>query len=147
MERPEEYLKELNPLPPVNPPKSITFKTLNRRVPQFMQSNPHSFHACFYRPGESPLPTSSRFHPREDEDVETSLPWCVPLEDDTQIETTAEASRREYINQNKEDQAEIQTMRHCGLRRRMLYEESTQRRSSFPHRGRGVRIAPSDSYD
>ena len=79
---PEEYPKELNPPPPVDLSESVSFKILNRRVPQFMQSGPHSFYAHFYCPRESPSPTSSKFHPREDKDVDTSLPWHVALEDD-----------------------------------------------------------------
>ena len=80
---PEEYLKELNPLPLADPPESVSFKILNRWVPQFMQSDPQSFHARFYHPGESPSPNSSKFHPREDEEIDMSLPWHVALEDDT----------------------------------------------------------------
>ena len=33
VKHPEEYLKELNPLPSANPPKFVTFKILNRQVP------------------------------------------------------------------------------------------------------------------
>ena len=33
MKRSEEYPKEFNPIPPKNPPKSITFKMLNKRIP------------------------------------------------------------------------------------------------------------------
>ena len=82
IKRPEEYLKELNPSPPANPPESVTFKILNRRVPQFIQSNPHSFHGHFYPLGESPSSTFPRFHPREDEDIDMSLPLRVAVKDD-----------------------------------------------------------------
>ena len=83
VKHPKSYPKESSPPLPTNPPESVTFKILNRRVPQFMQSNHHSFHARFYHPGESPSPNSSKFHPREDEEIDMSLPWHVALEDDT----------------------------------------------------------------
>ena len=73
MKRPEEYPKEFNPIPPENPPESITFKMLNKRVLRFMQSNSQSFHARFYGLGEGHSEASSRFHPRQDEDVDICL--------------------------------------------------------------------------
>ena len=87
---------------PTDPPESVTIKILKKQVPQFMQDdNPQSFHASFYHPGESPSSTSSRFHPCEDEDVNTSLPWHIPLEHDTSIELASEVSRQEYISQKR----------------------------------------------
>ena len=73
--------------------------------------NPQSFHARFYHTGESPFLNFSRFNPNEDEDVDTSLPWHVPLEDDASIELAGKVSRREYISQKRKDQAEMETMR------------------------------------
>ena len=56
----------------------------------------------------------------------------MALEDDIQIESASEALRREYINQKKEDQAELEAMGRWGSRRRMFHKESTWRRSSPP---------------
>ena len=72
--------------------------------------NPQSFHALFYRPRESLSSTSSKFHPHENEDVDTSLPWCVPLKDDASIELANVVSHREYISQKRKDQAEMEVM-------------------------------------
>ena len=130
IECPKSPPKESNPPPSMNPPESVTFKILKRRVPQFMQDdNPQSFHACFTCHGDSPSSTFSRFHPREDEDVDTSLPWRVPFEDDASIELSNKVSCREYINQRRKDQAKMEAMRRWGIRRRMLYEEPAPRRS------------------
>ena len=71
---------------------------LDMRTPQFMQSDSQSFHAHFYGLGEGPLEISPRFHPREGEDIDTTLPWCVPLKDDAQIESAGEASHQEYVD-------------------------------------------------
>ena len=72
----------------------------------------------------------------------------MALEDDTQIEYAGEASHREYINQKKKnDQAKLEKMGRWGPKRRMLPEESAQRRSPTPSRGYGVKITPPDSYD
>ena len=79
-------------------------------MPQFIQINPHSFHGHFSRPGESPSSKFPRFHPCKHEDIDTSLQWRVALEDDIQVEYVGEASRREYINQKKEYQAELEAM-------------------------------------
>ena len=86
--------------------------------------NPHSFHARFYRPGESPSSTSSRFHHLEDEDVNTSLPWRVLLDDNALVELTSEASHQEYINQGRKDQVEMDAMQRWGFRRRALSEDT-----------------------
>ena len=77
-----------------------------------MQRDSQSFHACFYGPGHGPSEVSSLFHPCEDEDVDTSLPWCVPLEDDAQIKSADEASHPENVDQKKKDKAEIEALRH-----------------------------------
>ena len=90
--RPEEYPKEFNLIPPEDPLESITFKMLNKRVPRFMQSNSQSFHARFYGPGKVPSKTSSRFHPRENEDVDICLPWRMSLDDIVSMESAGEAS-------------------------------------------------------
>ena len=108
VQRPEDYPREPNPIPPANPPKFVTFKILNKQFPRFMQRDPQSFHARFYGPFE----VSSRFHPREDEDVDTSLPWHMPLEDDASIESNGEASRQEYISPKRKDEAELEAMRY-----------------------------------
>ena len=44
---------------------------------KFLEDNyPRSFHARFYPHGKSHSATSSRFHLLEDDDVDTTLPWC-----------------------------------------------------------------------
>ena len=97
--------------------------------------NPQSFHAHFYHHGEGPSSTSSRFHPLEDEDVDTSLRWHVTLDDNTLVELTSEASHREYINQQRKDQPEMDVMRRWGFRRRTFYEDAASRRSLTLRRG------------
>ena len=108
------------------------------------EDNPHSFHARIYRQWVSSLSTSSRFHPREDEDVDTSFPWHVHLEDDASIELANEVSHREYISQKRKDQANMDVMCRWGFRRRAFYEEAVSRRSSPRHRG--MEIPPPASY-
>ena len=61
-----------------------------------------------------------------------SLPWRVPLEDDAQIESTGEASHREYVDQKKKDRAELEAMKHWGPGRRMFHEEAARKRSCTP---------------
>ena len=112
-----------------------------------MQSNSQSFHACFDGPREGPLEISPRFHPCEDEDIDTTLPWCISLEDDAQIESVGEASCHEYINQKKRDEEEYEAKKYWGPRRRMLYEEAARRRTPTPPRGREREIAPPNHYD
>ena len=70
----------------------------------------------------------------------------MPLEDDASIKSIGEVSRQVYISQKRKDQVELETMRRWGLRR-MLYEESTQRRSPPLSQGRGVEVPAPDSYD
>ena len=48
----------------------------------------------------------------------------MELENDLQIKSATEVSRREYISQKKKDEAELEMMRYWGPRRRMLCEES-----------------------
>ena len=87
------------------------------------------------------------FHPREDKDIDTTLPWCIPLEDDAQIKSASEASPWEYINQKKRDEEEYESMKYWGPRRRMLYEEAARRRTPTPPRGHGQEIAPPSHYN
>ena len=87
-----QYSTEQNPILPADPLDSITFEILNRQTPQFKQNDSQSFHTRFYGPGEGPSKISPRFHPHEDEDIDTTLPWRMPVEDDAQIESTSEAS-------------------------------------------------------
>ena len=98
---PKVYPIEFNYIPSEDLPESITFKMLNKQVSRFMQSNPQSFHAKFYGPGEGPSKISFRFHPREDEDIDICLPWRMSLDEDISLESAGEASRREYINLRK----------------------------------------------
>ena len=83
----------------MDPCESVTFKILKRLPPQFIQyDNPQSFYARFYRYGEGHSSTTSRFHPFEYEDVETSLPWRVALNDDALVELVEKTLRWEYIS-------------------------------------------------
>ena len=147
VKRPEKYPREPKPVPPSNPLEPVTFKILNRQFPQFMQRDPQSLHACFYGPGEGRSKVSSWFHRCEDEDVDTSFPWHVPLEDNASIKSAGEASCQEHINQKRKDKAELETMRHWGPRRRMLHEEVARRRSPTPPRGCGVVITRPSFYN
>ena len=103
-----------------------------------MHRDPQLFHACFYGPEEGNSEVSSQFHPHKDEDVDTSFPWRMPLEDDASIKSAGEASCQEYISQKRKDKAELEAMRHWGPRRRMLHKEAAQRRSPTPPQGHGV---------
>ena len=89
---------------------------------------------------------SPRFHPREDEDVDISLPWRMSFDEDFSFESAGEASRQEYIDMKKRDAEEEEAMRHWGPRRRTLHEQATRRRSPPPPRGRGVEVPPPDFY-
>ena len=146
MKRPEEYPREFNPVPSEDPPESVNFKMLNRRVPRFIQSNPQSFHAWFYGPGEGPSEISPRFHPREDEDIDICLPGRMSLDEDISLESIGEVSHQEYINLRKRDAKEEEAMRHWGPRRRMFHDQIIRRRSHLPPRGRGVEIPPPNFY-
>ena len=146
VERPEECPREFNSVPSEDPPESVNFKMLNRRIPKLVQSNPQSFHEQFYGPGEGPSVVSPRFHPREDEDVDISLPWRMSFDEDFSFESAGEASRQEYIDMKKRDAEEEEAMRHWGPRRRTLHEQATRRRSPPPPRGRGVEVPPPDFY-
>ena len=75
-----------------------------------MQSDSQSFHARFYGAREGPSEASSRFHPREDEDVDVCLSWRMSLDDDISVESTGEASRQEYINLRKKNIEEEEAM-------------------------------------
>ena len=119
---------------------------LNRWVPRFIQSNPQSFHAQFYGPGEGPSEISPRFHPREDEDVDICLPWRMSFDEGVSLESAGEASRHEYINLRKKDAEEEEAMRHWGPRRRMFNDQTIRRSSPPPPRGRGVEVPPPNSY-
>ena len=94
-----------------------------------MLSDSGSFHAHFYGLGEKPSEISPRFYPCEDEDIDTTLPWRVALDDDIQVESAGEASRREYINQKERDKEELEAMRYWRPKRRRLYEKATRRRA------------------
>ena len=144
--RPEDCPREFNHVPSEDPPESINFKLLNRRIPRFIQSNPQSFHAQFYGPGESPSEISPRFHPREDEDVDICLPWRVSFDEGVSLESAGEASRQEYINLRKKDAEEEEAMRHWGPRKRMFHDQTIRRSSPPPPRGRGVEVPPPNSY-
>ena len=146
VQRPEEYPMEQNCVAPADPLESITFRILNRRTPKFMQSDSGSFHARFYGPGEKPSKISPRFHPREEEDIDTTLPWRVALDDAIQAESAGEASRREYIKQKESDKEELEAMMYWGPKRSWLYEEAAARRAASPPRGRGAEIAPPSHY-
>ena len=146
VERPEECPREFNSVPSEDPPESVNFKMLNRRIPRSIQSNPQSFHERFYGPGEGPSVVSPRFYPREDEDIDISLPWRMSFDEDFSFESAGEASRQEYINLRKRDAEEEEAMRQWGPRRRMLHEQATRRRSPPLPRGRGVEVPPPDFY-
>ena len=146
MECPEECPREFNSVPSDGPPESVNFKMLNRRIPRSIQSNPQSFHEQFYGPGEGPSVVSPRFHPREDEDIDLSLPWRMSFDEDFSLESAGEASHQEYINLRKRDAEEEEAMRQWGPRRRMLHEQAGRRRSPPPPRDRGVEVPPPDFY-
>ena len=95
-----------------DPPTYVIFALLKRKPLNFLQDNqPYSFHTQFYPHGESHSSRSSWFHPLEDDDVDTSLPWRIRLELDTSYEFASDVSHHEYLSQVKKDQDEIHTMR------------------------------------
>ena len=77
-----------------DPLEFVTFSLLNKQPSKFLQDNqPHLFHASFYPHSDSPSAISSRFHPLEDDDVDTYLPWHIRLEEDTFFELASDVSR------------------------------------------------------
>ena len=145
VKRPKYPPKEANPPPPRDSPEFITFKILKRQPPRFLQdNNPQSFHACLYRHGKGPSSTSSRFHHLEDDDIDTSLPWCLQLDDSALVKLVVEVSCQEYINQRRKIQAKMNVLHRWGFRRRTFYEDDASQRS--PPRRRGAKFPLPSSY-